>query len=527
MTAPRVSRCGGPRVAIVGAGIAGLVNARVLRPLGVDVVVFEARADIGGVWSSTRGYPGQRLQNDKRTYALSELPMPAHYPENPNRAEVQAYLVSYATAHGLHDLVRLSTTVTRAAWDAGTEKWTIRADGPDGPVEDCVDWLIVANGTLSTPNPPRLDGAEAFTAAGGRIVDASSLREDADLGGRVVVLGYGKSATDIALAAAERGAAVTVLARSVPWKLPYRIGPLPFQWVVSSRLGEHLMWAPYRTMRGRVLRRADTLVRWGFQAALTQRIRRQLRLDRRGLVPHRSIRAVTHLVTPGFHEAVDTGAIDLRVGARIERLAGEDGPTVHLHDGSVLPADLLVAATGYRTDVSFLDDRTQRLLHDDDGSMPLHRHTAPPRVPRLAFAGWINSFRSPIASELQALWIAALVHGAIAPGTRSRGLRGLLPSADHPTRPGPAGLPIVDQDAWLQEAGLSLPRSTRLRELVLAVDPADYAGLHDQLQARLRDTARIVVHRPPMLLRGSDALRRMLRAPRLLHREPTRRGRPR
>ncbi len=46
------------RVAIIGAGVAGLATAKVLRQAGHEVVVYDKAPDVGGVWSSTRRYPG-------------------------------------------------------------------------------------------------------------------------------------------------------------------------------------------------------------------------------------------------------------------------------------------------------------------------------------------------------------------------------------------------------------------------------------------------------------------------------------
>ena len=51
------------RIGIVGAGFAGLSSAKVLKSFGHDVTVFEKEADVGGVWSASRRYPGLTTQN--------------------------------------------------------------------------------------------------------------------------------------------------------------------------------------------------------------------------------------------------------------------------------------------------------------------------------------------------------------------------------------------------------------------------------------------------------------------------------
>jgi cation diffusion facilitator CzcD-associated flavoprotein CzcO len=63
------------KIAVVGAGFAGLSTAKVLREFGHEVVVFDKAPDVGGVWGVTRRYRGVRTQNDKGTYALSDLPI--------------------------------------------------------------------------------------------------------------------------------------------------------------------------------------------------------------------------------------------------------------------------------------------------------------------------------------------------------------------------------------------------------------------------------------------------------------------
>ena len=44
-------------IAVVGAGFAGLVSAKVFRDFGWSVTVFEKDSEVGGVWSSSRRYP--------------------------------------------------------------------------------------------------------------------------------------------------------------------------------------------------------------------------------------------------------------------------------------------------------------------------------------------------------------------------------------------------------------------------------------------------------------------------------------
>jgi cation diffusion facilitator CzcD-associated flavoprotein CzcO len=64
----------GRRVCVIGAGIAGLVTAKVLRDDGFHVVVFEKLPTIGGVWAPRHTYPGLRTNSPRETYAFSDFP---------------------------------------------------------------------------------------------------------------------------------------------------------------------------------------------------------------------------------------------------------------------------------------------------------------------------------------------------------------------------------------------------------------------------------------------------------------------
>src|SRR4029077_14923794 len=89
------------RVGIVGAGVAGLATAKVLKQAGHEIVVYDKAPDVGGGWSRTRRYPGLTTQSPKAQYSLSDYPMPREYPQWPSGAQVQAYLAGYASHFGL------------------------------------------------------------------------------------------------------------------------------------------------------------------------------------------------------------------------------------------------------------------------------------------------------------------------------------------------------------------------------------------------------------------------------------------
>src|SRR5262245_6912322 len=106
------------RVCIVGAGIAGLVTAKVFKQDGFDVVAFDKAHELGGVWAASRTYPGVRANNSRESYAFSDFPYPDTADDFPTAEQIRAYLNAYTDRFGLRALIQLSSevvSISRAA----------------------------------------------------------------------------------------------------------------------------------------------------------------------------------------------------------------------------------------------------------------------------------------------------------------------------------------------------------------------------------------------------------------------------
>lgn len=480
------------RIGIIGAGFAGLVSAKVLGQMGHRVTVYEKAPDIGGVWSSTRRYPGLEIQNNKGSYGLSDLPMPRHYPEAPSGEQVHAYLETYVERFGLARHVRLGTEVSSAVPAAGGG-WEVTAAGET----EHVDHLVVANGIYSQPDMPEYDGAETFRAVGGRLVAPTEVNDLADVEGRhVVVVGFGKSACDVALGVAGAAASSTVVARRLSWKVPRRIQHvLNYKYFLLSRMGEAFF--PYRRPpRGGV--GSSSFASWVIDL-IGRLSASQLRLRRLGLVPDVRFgeipRTTISLDTDGFFPAVGDGRVSVVRDATIERLLAKDGrPYAALSTGEAIPADIVVAATGWRQELPFLPADVVEAITDEHGDYLLHRNVHPVGVPDLSFVGYNTSFLSPLSAEIGAIWVASLLAGnhRLPPdeAMRTEAREMVAWNRDRMGGKHARGTSLIpftmrNIDELLGDVGIDVSATTRARQWLLPINPCDYDHVVPTLAKRV------------------------------------------
>jgi dimethylaniline monooxygenase (N-oxide forming) len=489
------------KIAIIGAGFAGLTTARHLRDFGHDVTVFEKVHDVGGVWSTTRLYPGVSTQNGKDTYHLADYPMPKHYPEWPSGAQVQAYLNDYADHFGLKPLIRLSTPVTHAAQNADG-RWTVTSQ-PKG-AEACsesFDFLTICNGIFSAPAVPDFPGQDEFRAAGGTICHSSEFLKQEDARSKhVVVIGYGKSSCDVAVGLVETASSVTVVARDLIWKMPKKLGGvLNYKYLFLTRMGEGLF--PYIRLKGfeKFLHGPGRPVRNSMLGSVQALITKQLRLKKLGALPRGSFeriaRSTVSLVTDGFFDLVAKGRITIKRDTAIEQLLVEGGQRFALlKSGEKIPADIVICGTGWRQEVPFLAPELQAQIMDDRGNFRLYRHILPTGISNLAFNGYNSSFFSPLSAEMGALWIAAYLAGGLTlPSAQTqrdvtdKRLRWMEERTEGKHARGTNIIPFSmhQVDELLEDMGLSIGGMQRFMEWQMPVKPGNYARVAKDLHNRL------------------------------------------
>jgi cation diffusion facilitator CzcD-associated flavoprotein CzcO len=384
-----------PRVAVIGAGAAGLATLKALADAGVPAVAFEATDTVGGLWVyGSPGSPAYRtlhLNTSKGRTQFADHPMPADWPDYPDHRRIAGYLADYADRFGLREAVRQRHTVERVTRADGGG-WTVHAGGPDGPVRLDVEAVVVANGHNRAPKwpDPYPGGCTAEQ------LHSHDYRGPEQLAGRrVLVVGGGNSAMDIAVDASYAAARTLLSLRRGVWVVP-----------------KYLLGRPSDTLNGALARRLP----W----RLRQRISQTMLTATVGPPARYGLPAPAHgflqdhpTLSDGLLSRLTHGDIQARPG--IARFAGD---RVEFTDGRADEVDLVVWCTGYRVAVPFLDPG---LLGDGADRLPLYRHVFHLDAPGLAFVGLMQSTGAafPLV-EAQARLVAGWLAGTWAPPEPAR-----------------------------------------------------------------------------------------------------------
>lgn len=223
------------KVAIIGAGVSGILACRYVAEMGFTVTVFEAHERVGGVWSH-HALGTTRLQNVKETYRFSDFPWPGRVQDtHPTHTQVTEYLESYVNHFDLHRHIQFRSVVESIEYEGGESveemngwhqwggdgtafgsqgRWTLHVtrvlgdDGDHSSSDDEVheaDFVILCLGQFSgLPYVPEFDedhGTKVFNGTVLHAKDCAALLKTSHMtkGKRVTVVGSYKSALDIAV----------------------------------------------------------------------------------------------------------------------------------------------------------------------------------------------------------------------------------------------------------------------------------------------------------------------------------------
>ena len=485
------------KIAIIGAGITGIAAASILNKAGHRTILFEKSGKAGGVWAV--GYPGVYLQNTSRQYTLAEFPWPFKPAYHPTATEILKYLDLAIEGLGL-DVRKRAEVVGMVENDRG---WTLRYRDDAGEQEQQFDYVVSAIGQYTEGKyKPAFPGQETFE--GGIITERDIDSPDLFRDKRTVVVGFGKSAVDIAAMASAGAGQVHHVFRTPRWMIPFTIFSIHYTHLLFCRLNTFFMpcWAHPTGFERFVHRRLGLLVDsfWFFISRLVVLLCKlrgvfkgraaNRRLDT--LIPHHrltgDLRSAAALTPPDYYRRVAEGRVEPCHG-EISRFSGQ---AVHLKDGRSITCDKVVLCVGSEQPrLPFLPGKYRRLLESEDDGVQLYRHVLHPDIPRFACAGYNHGFMHVPAAEIGMIWLCAYLSGDIILPDREEMLRCIEATREwkrkhinyEPSRSCAVNTRFQQYlDIMLQELGVSPYRKmpNLFAEIFAQYGAEDYRGVFDE-----------------------------------------------
>ena len=233
------------RVAIIGAGVGGIITGHHLLERGDDdFVILEKDAGVGGTWQRNR-YPGLECDVPSHLYSFSFRLKPDWSKPYGTQPEILAYLQECVEEFGLMPYIRLNSGVALAAWNEDDSTWVI--DTTDGK-RIVADALISGTGMFGATQWPKIDGLDSFT---GTLLHTAEWPQGQSLAGkRVAVIGTAASAVQMIPEIVKETGQLYVFQRSAAWVLPKQDTPF------TAEQLEHFRNSPetVKAMRAEILK---------------------------------------------------------------------------------------------------------------------------------------------------------------------------------------------------------------------------------------------------------------------------------
>ncbi len=418
------------RVAVIGAGMAGLVAAKELREEGHDVVIFERSAGPGGVWATSKARGGvawgstitstgalNTTLSDSLTEIFHEENAP--FPQHLDRRQFLDLLLSYESQHQVFgEALRCHVdveTMTRLPDD----RWRLQVRDTlgGGRGDEVFDAVTICTGLNKEPFTPVIDGQDRFL---GLQLHAEEYRPEEVqrfAGQRVLVVGMGETSSDVVKDLVDNGAEhVYVSQRGATWVIPRNVGSVPadhvetrlvhdgpmlHRWaMLLSGVAPFALWPIVRPSRIRPPR-----FRHVFRILVLHHPKKWL-LWRLG--------SINWTKSDNLYFALDTGRATV-----LRDVESLDERQAVFADGREHEVDAVIYCTGYRPGASLLPAADADQPNGNEAApiprsaRDLYKLTVPPDQPNVAVIGFARGQIGAItlSTELQARWWALIVSG--------------------------------------------------------------------------------------------------------------------
>ena len=378
-----------PTACVIGAGSSGIAAAKELNDAGIEFDWFEKSDRVGGNWvfgnrnGMSAAYRSLHINTSRDRMEYASFPMPRDYPDFPHHTQIARYFDDFVDHFGLRERIEFETGVEHASrrpdgvWEVTTEHGETRR----------YDALLVANGHHWDPRwpEPAFPGADSFE--GVQMHSHSYVDNDGFRGKDVVVLGMGNSAMDIAVEASHVASNVYLAARRGVHVIPKYLWGRPLD---QMGLSPRIPWAIRRKVLELIIgSTTGSLERYGLPK------------------PDHKIGSAHPTISDEILSCLTHGTVTPK-----PNIAALEGGSVRFADGSVVHADVVLCATGYKVTFPFFDPE---FISAPGNDLPLFRRVFHPRVPNVFFIALLQPLGAtmPLA-EAQGHWVGEYLRGQYA-----------------------------------------------------------------------------------------------------------------
>jgi len=385
----------GKTVAIIGTGISGIQCIKTSLAEGMAPTVFEADGDIGGFWRYKPAvdqpsiYESTHIDTDRDLAGYADVPWNAHMPLTIKNDALTAYVKENAELFGLRQYIRFSTKVLlvkpHERQADGRFNWAVTSQtGMAAPVTEVYDAVLVATGRHGGGAAiPEFEGMAEFAKP---IIHSSQYKEPKAHGidgtKTVVVVGIGNSGLDTVTEISPLAKRTVLVSRSGAWitRLPH--GDVAFSHDVGMQVAvEALLSLPF-FLSTEILERVGTFM-------FTDMVKDQAILNKHGLEPKHRMTQQHPLMTglngrATLHDELEAGRVEVKKG--IKRFTTT---AVVFTDDSTVEADLVVLATGFKQQASFVDPQVVDMRFSRSGNDTMLYKAIFPCKPEYCTLGFI------------------------------------------------------------------------------------------------------------------------------------------
>ncbi|MEM7372475.1 MAG: NAD(P)/FAD-dependent oxidoreductase [Bacteroidota bacterium] len=407
------------RIAIIGAGVSGIGTAIILQKAGHAVTIFDKAPQIGGVWA--QAYSEVRLQNIDQQYHFSDFP----WPQTPDLHPTAKQIMEYLSAAAIHFELDIRLNHYIESLEETDDGWNVNLILAEGKTQFHADFVISSIGQYSGgKNRPKFDGESEFT---GTIITERDIQDLTDFQDKkVAVVGFGKSALDMATLTALEGAQVEHIFRTPRWTVPLKILGVHYSYPLFSRMGSVMMpaWA-YPSKAEAFLHRKLAFLVKGFWFMLSRLFTilikskgwfkgKEVQERLNSIIPKHpmlhDLRSATALQPPAFCRLIAEGIIT----PNHAELEGFTSNGVVLSNGKTIEADTVILSLGSNSPIfPFMPATYREILEKEEDGVQLYRHMIHPDIPNFAFAGYNHGFLHIPAVEVGTVWLLALLDGEL------------------------------------------------------------------------------------------------------------------